>query len=94
MRSSPYWPALEAIAHTLAYEATIKGDRSMPAWLASTTMPSLVMERRPQPCLQAPGRPGRRSRTLPHAQYRSLEGRTHDLPAEVVAPVLAELFAS
>src|SRR5690349_22532010 len=30
-RSSPWWPAQEALAHTLAYDATIMGDYRLPA---------------------------------------------------------------
>jgi pimeloyl-ACP methyl ester carboxylesterase len=93
MRSSPYWPALEAIAHTLAYEATIMGDGSMPAWLASITIPTLVMDGAHSPAYRRQAAQVV-AQTLPHAQYRSLEGKTHDLPAEVVAPVLVEFLAS
>jgi pimeloyl-ACP methyl ester carboxylesterase len=30
-KASPWWPAQEAIAHTLAYDATVMGDYSIPA---------------------------------------------------------------
>src|SRR6266851_3799879 len=44
MRQAPFRPALEAIAHTLVYEATILGDRSVPTELARTvTVPTLVI---------------------------------------------------
>ena len=44
MRHAPFRPALEAIAHTLAYDAAIIGDRSMPAGLlASVATPALVI---------------------------------------------------
>ena len=44
MRHAPFRPAMEAIAHTLAYEAAIVGDRSLPAGLlASVTIPALVV---------------------------------------------------
>ena len=44
LRHAPFWPALEAIAHTLVYDAMILGDRSIPAELvASVLMPTLVL---------------------------------------------------
>jgi hypothetical protein len=30
-KASPWWPAQEAIAHTLAYDATVMGDYDVPA---------------------------------------------------------------
>jgi hypothetical protein len=44
MRHAPFQPALEAIAHTLVYEATIVGDRTLPTELAGgLTIPTLVI---------------------------------------------------
>jgi transposase InsO family protein len=44
LRRAPFRPGLEAIAHTLAYDATIIGDRSLPTELiASVTAPALVI---------------------------------------------------
>lgn len=31
--------------------------------------------------------------TLPHGQHRSLEGQTHDVAPEALAPALEEFFA-
>ena len=43
-RNSPWWPAQEALAHTLAYDATIIGDYSLPTKLAaSVTTPTAVI---------------------------------------------------
>jgi hypothetical protein len=44
MRHAPFRPGLEAIAHTLAYDAAIIGDRSLPAGLlGSIHLPALVI---------------------------------------------------
>ena len=44
MRHAPFRPALEAIARTLAYDAAIMGDRSLPTGLiTSITAPALVI---------------------------------------------------
>lgn len=33
------------------------------------------------------------AKAIPHAQQRTLEGQTHDVKADVVAPVLVEFFS-
>jgi pimeloyl-ACP methyl ester carboxylesterase len=91
-RSAPWWPAQEAIAHTLAYDATIMGDYSLPTEHAATVMtPTLViaggaswdwMRTTAQTLAE----------TFPNGEYRTLEGQSHDVAAEALAPVLAEFF--
>jgi hypothetical protein len=34
------------------------------------------------------------SKAMPHAELRSLEGQTHEVAAEALAPVLEEFFTS
>jgi pimeloyl-ACP methyl ester carboxylesterase len=91
-RSSPWWPAQEALAHTLAYDATIMGDYSLPAErAASITVPTLVVAggaswdwmRDTAQALAG---------TIPNGQYRTLEGQEHNVDAAVLAPVLIEFF--
>jgi len=93
MRHAPFRPGLEAIAHTLVYDATIVGDRSLPAdLLASVTTPALVIcgEQSP-PFLRAAARAV--AQTLPNGRLRSLPGQTHDISPEATAPVMAEFLA-
>jgi hypothetical protein len=66
MRHAPFRPGLEAIAHTLAYDAAIIGDRSLPAGLlAAVTIPALVItgEQSPRSCATPRRRPQRRCQT-------------------------------
>jgi hypothetical protein len=43
-RTQPFWQRQEELAHTLAYDATIMGDYSLPAELAAAvSAPTLVM---------------------------------------------------
>ena len=43
-RNAPWWPAQEALAHTLAYDATIMGDYALPTErVAAVTTPTLVL---------------------------------------------------
>lgn len=45
MRAEPHWPQIEALAHTLAYEAAVMGPGNAPPLdlLASITRPALVL---------------------------------------------------
>jgi len=96
MRQTPFWPAAEAIAPTLAYDhaGVIGEDNSVPTGPAA---------RVPVPALVIAGGAGREfmkdtARTLtqamPRARCRVLEGQTHDINPGVLAPVLAEFFRS
>ncbi|MDQ3707434.1 MAG: alpha/beta hydrolase [Chloroflexota bacterium] len=92
-RNAPWWPAQEALAHTLAYDATIMGDYSLPAErAASVTAPTLVM-------VGGSSEPFFRHGTqalvevLPNARHCTLEGQNHNVDSAVLAPVLVEFFA-
>ncbi|MBZ0292340.1 MAG: alpha/beta hydrolase [Anaerolineae bacterium] len=92
MRHAPMWPGMEAIAHTLVYDATVMGDFSMPkALLESISVPTLVMNGG-ETTMQLKNTAKAVAATIPNAQYRVLEGQTHDAAAEVVAPALIEFF--
>jgi pimeloyl-ACP methyl ester carboxylesterase len=93
LRKAPFWPGLEKIAHTLVYDATIIGNRSLPPeWAASIRLPTLVI---------AGGESKQEFRLavealatlLQNAEYLSLDGQTHDIVPPVLAPVLKEFFA-
>jgi pimeloyl-ACP methyl ester carboxylesterase len=94
MRHAPFRPGMEAIAHTLAYDATIVGDRSLPTGLiASITAPALVIsgEQSPQ-FLRAAAQAV--AQALPNGRLSSLPGQGHDITPEATAPVMAEFLAS
>jgi pimeloyl-ACP methyl ester carboxylesterase len=93
-RSSPWWPNQEALAHTLAYDATIMGDYSLPTERAAADkVPTLVMAggaswdwmRLTAQTL---------ARAIPDAEYRILEGQQHNVAPEAMAPALEEFFAN
>jgi pimeloyl-ACP methyl ester carboxylesterase len=94
LRQAPFWPALEAIAHTLVYEANIIGDMSMPTeFLASIGVPTLALAGADSPewmCHSATAI----ADALPNGQHRCLDGQTHDIVADVVGPVLVEFFGA
>jgi pimeloyl-ACP methyl ester carboxylesterase len=95
MRQSPMWSQFEAIAPTLVYDATATGgeDRSVPTKRATTvTVPTLVMNGTVIPFMLPTA--NALAKAIPHAQHRTLEGQSHDVNLQVLAPVLVEFFAS
>jgi pimeloyl-ACP methyl ester carboxylesterase len=97
MRDAPYWPAMEKVAHTLAYDVIVMGDRMSGSPLpierwASVTMPALVMDGGASPAW-ARNAVRELADVLPHPQRRTIEGQTHSVDPEVLAPVLEEFFA-
>jgi pimeloyl-ACP methyl ester carboxylesterase len=94
MRHAPFRPGLEAIAHTLAYDAAICGDMSLPTeLLASVATPTLVIsgEQSP-PMLRAAARAA--AEKLPNGRLASLPGQGHDINPEATAPVIADFLTS
>jgi pimeloyl-ACP methyl ester carboxylesterase len=94
LRHAPFRPSLEALAHTLAYDATIIGDLSLPAGLLGTiTIPALVVtgDNGP-PFLRAAAQAA--AAALPGGQLAVLPGQTHDINPDATAPVMTEFLAS
>jgi pimeloyl-ACP methyl ester carboxylesterase len=92
MRQAPIWPLFEAVAPTLAYDDAIMGDGSVPtARLASITVPTLVMDGGASPAFMHNAAQAT-AHALPNGQHRTLEGQTHDVAPQVLAPVLVEFF--
>jgi pimeloyl-ACP methyl ester carboxylesterase len=93
MRGSPTAHAMKAIAPTLAYDKRIVGeDRLAPTTRAAdVTVPTLVMN---GGAAQAPMRDVALAlaRAIPGARYRELEGQTHSVSPQIIAPVLVEFF--
>ncbi|HET7244925.1 MAG TPA: alpha/beta hydrolase [Streptosporangiaceae bacterium] len=96
MRRAAFWPGMEAVAPTLAYDhAAILGEPwSVPAGLAGrVSVPALVMAGDASlPFMPDAARV--LSQALPQGQLRTLEGQTHEVNPGVLAPVLVEFFTS
>ncbi len=101
MKEAPMWPAMEKLAHTVAYDGAVMGDtqagKPLPnkRW-ESATMPVLVMDggnsdawlRNATAAL---------TKVLPDAEHRTLEGQDHSAAftaPQVLAPVLVEFLAA
>jgi Alpha/beta hydrolase family len=102
-RGAPFWPGLEAIAHTLAYDAACLGDGRPPtARLAAITRPVLVLTGGVSPDAQVGmgGLPAdffdraadAIAASSPRAERLTLAGQGHVADPKVVAGVLARFF--
>jgi pimeloyl-ACP methyl ester carboxylesterase len=96
MRQHPMWPMWEAVAPTMAYDAAALGeDASVPTEsAASVAVPALIMDggATPYPFMHVTA--VALANAMPHARHRTLEGQTHEVAAEAIAPVLVEFFSS
>lgn len=93
MSQSPIWPIFEAVAPTLAYDAAALGDdASVPTErAASVAVPALIMDGGASfPFMHDTATA--LATAMPQAQQRTLEGQTHEVAAEAIAPVLVEFF--
>jgi alpha-beta hydrolase superfamily lysophospholipase len=104
-RQSEYWPPLEAIAHTLAYDAACMADYRLP-------MTRLVRIEQPVLALAGGTRPDSQTgmgelppdffdqaadaiaASVPRAERLTLEGAGHMVDAKALAPVLERYFGA
>jgi len=91
-RAQPWWPAQEALAHTLAYDATVMGDASLPTdRAASVKAPTLVIAGGGDfPWMLETAHA--LADALPDGQTLTLEGQGHNVDPAVLAPALVEFF--
>lgn len=93
LRHAPFRPALERIAHTLVYDATILGEMEVLATqLGSIPTSTLLISGEASPAMLGDAAQAVTD-ALPHAQHRRLPDQTHDLVPSVLAPVLETFFA-
>lgn len=101
MRQQPMWVGMEQVAPSLVYDVTLMGDgqNGVPfspvrlARLAALATPTLVMGGGESPtwlhhAVQAT------ADAIPGARLRMLEGQTHGVAAEAIAPVLEAFFVA
>lgn len=94
MRQHPMWPIFESVAPTLAYDAAALGEEaSVPAERAAhLSMPTLILDGGASEWAFMHTTALALATAIPDAQHRTLEGQTHDVSAEALAPVLVEFF--
>jgi hypothetical protein len=94
MRAQPFWATLEAIAPTLAYDDLVLADGHVPRHLTSAiAVPTLVLAGGSSPDgLQQAAKAT--ADALPTGELRTLDGQTHDVAPDALAPLLVEFFGS
>src|SRR5262249_25818215 len=96
MRQHPMWPMWVAVAPTIAYDTAALGeDASVPTERAArVAVPALIMDGGATefPFMHVTALA--LADAMPHAQHRTLEGQTHEVAAEALAPVLVEFFTT
>jgi pimeloyl-ACP methyl ester carboxylesterase len=94
LRQTPVWPLFEAVAPTLAYDAATMGDSAVPAeQAAALTIPLLALAGGASPAwMQQAARAI--ADAAPQGRYGLLQGQTHEVAAEALAPVLIEFFTA
>jgi len=92
-RNEPWWPNQEALAHTLAYDARIMGDYSVPAdQAASVKVPTIVIAGgADMPFMRETAQA--LADALPNGEVRFLDGQGHNVDPTILAPALNEFFA-
>ncbi|MBA3426162.1 MAG: alpha/beta fold hydrolase [Rubrobacteraceae bacterium] len=96
MRFMPAWSKLKAVAHTVVYDAAIvddyqKGHPLPDGRWASVTAPTLVAVGGKSPAWMRHAMQALAD-VLPNARHRTLEGQTHIVKPQALAPVLMEFF--
>jgi pimeloyl-ACP methyl ester carboxylesterase len=94
MRKAPFWPATEAMADTLPYDAAVMGSGNTPKLkpLASVTVPTLVIDGGASPAWMQNAADAVAG-ALPNAARSTIPGQGHDVGQDLLAPILAEFLA-
>ena len=91
-RQAPWWAQQEAIAHTLAYDATIMGNYTIPTDIAKAVpAPTIIIDGGASFGFLAETADAL-AELIPNAQRATLEGQEHNVDPAVLAPVLTRFF--
>jgi pimeloyl-ACP methyl ester carboxylesterase len=91
-RQAPWWAQQEAIAHTLAYDATVMGDYTLPTEIAKAVpVPTLVIVGGASFDFMEESADALAT-LIPNAQRADLEGQQHNVDPAALAPVLTRFF--
>lgn len=95
MREQPWFTPLATIGHTLLYDAAALGDESAVPHdkAARISMQTLVMDGSASfPFMHVAA--VALAEAMPNGEQRTLDGQTHEVQPEVLAPVLIDFFKS
>jgi pimeloyl-ACP methyl ester carboxylesterase len=94
MKNGPVWPALEALAHTLSYDAAITRDpAAVLARAPAVKQPALVIDGARSPAWMRAG-VAKLAQALPSARHVSMPEQTHDVDPQLLAPLLCDFFGN
>jgi pimeloyl-ACP methyl ester carboxylesterase len=95
MRLMPWmWRKLEAVAHTLPYDAAVMGDFKVPtARLRSIAIPTLVMHGS-KTDVRLRNAANAAAGAIPGARHTTLAGQTHNVKPAALTPAVVEFFKS
>jgi pimeloyl-ACP methyl ester carboxylesterase len=92
LRHAPFRPQLEAMAHTLVYDARIVGDGCLPVDRARRVpCPTLAIAGAAHPFMRETAEA--LARIVPRGRALILDRATHDLVPDLLAPPLLQFFA-
>jgi pimeloyl-ACP methyl ester carboxylesterase len=92
-KRSPMWHGLEAVAHTLAYDAACLGNGQPPtARLAKITRPTLVATGGGDAFFEQAA--DAIAVSMPQAERQIIEGQTHLVDPKALAPMLGRFFGA
>jgi pimeloyl-ACP methyl ester carboxylesterase len=93
-RQAPWWSQQEALAHTLAYDATVMGDYTLPTEIAkSVTVPTLIVVGGASFGFMTETADAL-AKLIPNAQRATLDGQQHNVDPAALAPVLHRFFTN
>lgn len=88
------WRKLQAVAHTLPYDAAIMGNWEVPVTrLTGTSVPTLAMYGG-KTTARLRAAVEQLAKALPNARLRALPGQTHNVGAAALVPVLREFTSN
>ena len=90
-RSQPWWAWTEGLAHTLAYDAEVMGDYSLPAAVAKVTVPTAVIIGGASFGFFGPTADALVA-ALPNGERHEIPGQEHNIDPNALGPVLKEFF--
>jgi pimeloyl-ACP methyl ester carboxylesterase len=92
LRHAPFRASMEAIAHTLAYDAAVVGNRSLPSDLDAVRVPTLVVRGEESPPFLRDSAEAVAD-ALPDAELVTLAGQGHDIDPDATAAAIREFLA-
>lgn len=93
MHRAPMWAGMEALAHTLVYDATVMGDSTLPTSLVSSVKVRTLILTGSNSGARADNAAKALTATLPASEHRILDGQSHTVAWDALAPALKEYFS-